>query len=85
MYLHEPLFVAQLSVVHERLSLHEAAPQHVESTQLPVPQSVPAPHACPAGSLSPQRLSTFRQSSGETQSALDPQVVRHDGLLLLHW
>jgi hypothetical protein len=81
--LHVPSLVAQESVVQAALSSHEAAPQHVELTQLPLPQSVPTAQVCPSASLLPQRLSTFRHVSPETQSAFVEHVVRQDTCNLL--
>jgi hypothetical protein len=81
--LHVPSFVAHESVVQAALSSHEAALQQVESTQLPLSQSPPTAQVCPSASLLPQRLSTVRHVSPETQSAFVEQVVRQETCNLL--
>jgi hypothetical protein len=81
--LHVPSFVAHESVVQSALSSHEAEPQQVELTQLPLPQSDPTAQVCPSASLLPQRLSTVRHVSPETQFPFVEQVVRQDTCNLL--
>ena len=59
-------------------------PQQTSSVQTPLLQSELALHDFPEGNLVPHWLLVLRQVSPATQSASAAQVVKQEGLLLLH-